>query len=273
MATSHTLDVPGAHLHYEVRGSGPLLLVIGAPMSAAHFAPLAEAMATDRTVVTADPRGISNSTLDDADQDSTPELRADDVAAILDALGAPTADVFGSSGGAVTGLALVARHPGRVATLVAHEPPVNEVLPNAVERRAVVEDIIATFHAHGPEAAFGKFMADAGFTGSDSAAQGAPAQPMAPPSEQDMRDGARFLAHELRGTTRFTPDIEALRNSATRVVIGIGDESGHLITHRTSTVLAQLLGSAPVAFPGDHGGFLARPAEFADVLNKVLVAA
>lgn len=270
-AMSRTVDVPGARLYYEVRGSGPLLLVLGAPMSAAHFAPLADAMAGDHTVVTADPRGIANSVLADPTADSTPELRADDIAAILDALDAPTADVFGSSGGAVTGLALVARHPGRVRTLVAHEPPVTELLPEAAEQRAVVEDIIGTFHAQGAGAAFAKFMANAGFGEDDPAEQGAPAQPMAPPSEQDMRDGARFLAHELRGTTRFVPDVDALTASSSRVVIGIGEESGHLLTSRTSLALADLLGSVPVGFPGDHGGFLGEPAAFAEVLKAVLV--
>ncbi|WP_354608173.1 alpha/beta fold hydrolase [Streptomyces panacea] len=76
MVTAHTLDVPGAHLHYEVRGTGPVLVLTGAPMSAAHFAPLADALADEYTVVTHDPRGISGSTLDDPGQDSTPELRA-----------------------------------------------------------------------------------------------------------------------------------------------------------------------------------------------------
>ena len=111
--TTHTLHVPGARLHYEVRGAGPVVLVIGSPMASAEFAPLADALATDHTVVTYDPRGIAASSIDDPEQDSTPELRADDVAALLDAVGAESADVFGSSGGAVTGLALVAKHPGR----------------------------------------------------------------------------------------------------------------------------------------------------------------
>jgi hypothetical protein len=116
-------------------------------------------------------------------------------------------------------------------------------------------------------------MANAGFTGGDPAEQGAPAQPVAPPSEQDMRDGERFLVHELRGTTGFVPDVEALKASSSQVVIGIGDASGHLLTYRTSAILAELLGSAPAGFPGDHGGFLAQPAEFAEVLKKVLVGA
>ncbi|MCE3550496.1 alpha/beta hydrolase [Pseudonocardia sp. RS11V-5] len=268
MTEVHTLDVPGARLHYEVRGSGPLLVVVGSPMSAAHFAPLADALAAHHTVVTTDPRGIANSPLEDPDLDVPVEQRADDVVTILDALGASTADVFGSSGGATTGLALVARHPERLRTLVAHEPPLIELLPDREARIAVSEDVVATFHAEGPGPAFAKFMAAAGFVGDD----GAPAEPPPgpPPSEQDMRDAERFLGHDLMVTTRFVPDVEALRAAPTRIVVGIGAESGHLLTQATSTALAERLGVTPTIFPGDHGGFLGAPAEFAEVLTKVL---
>ena len=198
--TSHTLAVAGGRLHYEVRGDGPLLLIVGAPMGAEPFAALAEAMARDHTVVTHDPRGISGSVLDDPEQDSTPELRADDVAALLDALGAESADVFGSSGGAITGLALVTGHPGRVRTLVAHEPPLLELLADAAERRAEVDDIVETFHRDGQEAAFGKFMASAGFDAEDGDGghDGPPPGLPGEPSPQMLADGARFLGHELR---------------------------------------------------------------------------
>ncbi len=73
--STHTVTVPGARLHYEVRGTGPLLIILGAPMAASEFAPLAHALAGDHTVVTADPRGVAGSAVDDPDQDSTPELR------------------------------------------------------------------------------------------------------------------------------------------------------------------------------------------------------
>ena len=262
MTTTHTLEVPGARLHYEVRGTGPLLVVAGSPMNAAAFAPFADALAADHTVITLDPRGISASVLDDPGADSTPELRADDVAAILDDLGAPSADVFGSSGGAVTGLALAARHPGRVRTLVAHEPPVLAVLPDAPERHAATERIIDTFHRHGVGPAFGEFMAVAGYENADG--------PPGEPTEQDLADAARFFAHELRGTTRYVPDVAALTAGPARVVIGVGAESGPLLTHRTSTELARRLGTPPVEFPGEHGGFITHPREFADVLRKVL---
>src|ERR1700738_5606058 len=98
-----TLAAPGACLYYEVRGSGPVLAVVGSPMAAGEFAPLADALAAMYTVITYDPRGISASTVGDAGQESTPELRADDVVAIFDAAGADSADVFGSSGGGGTG--------------------------------------------------------------------------------------------------------------------------------------------------------------------------
>jgi pimeloyl-ACP methyl ester carboxylesterase len=171
VTTSHTLDVRGARLHYELRGSGPVVLVVGSPMGAAPFAPLADALAVDHAVVTHDPRGISGSRLDDPDEETTVEQRADDVAAVLDALRAESADMFGSSGGAVTGLALVTRHPGQVRTLVAHEPPLQVLLPDAAERRAEVDDIVATFRREGQAAAFAKFMAHIGMA-ADERAQG-----------------------------------------------------------------------------------------------------
>jgi pimeloyl-ACP methyl ester carboxylesterase len=265
---THSLVVPGARLHYEVRGEGPLLLILGSPMAAAQFAPLAEALAVDHTVVTTDPRGIAGSPLDDPTQDSTPDLRADDVAAILDDLGADRADVFGSSGGAVTGLALVARHPSRVGTLVAHEPPLLELLPDAAQQRANIEDIVKTFHREGLAAAMTKFMINAGFQASDPDTQGAPVTPE--PSPQQVADGTRFITHELRGTAAYLPDVAALTRGPAGVVVGIGVASGGLITYRTSVALADRLGMRPVEFPGDHGGFLSAPGEFAEVLRAAL---
>lgn len=266
--TGHSLAVPGAHLHYEVRGTGPLLLVIGSPMASADFAPLADGLASDHTVVTYDPRGIAGSHIDDPEQESTPELRADDIVAIIDDLGAESADLFGSSGGAVTGLALLSRHPGRVRTLVAHEPPLLELLPDAAEQRTGTEAIIATFHRDGLEAAWAHFMVNAGFDMTSDGGDGAPVP--AEPSAQDLAEAARFFDHELRGTVHYLPDVAALTAGTSHVVIGIGATSGNLVTYRTSVALADLLGSQPAEFPGDHGGFIEQPEEFADVLRKVL---
>ena len=138
---THMLDVPGARLYYERRGTG-LLLLIGSPMDSTGFAGLASVLAGRYTVVTYDPRGIGNSTRKDTTSDVTPGQQADDVHRLLAALGGAPADIFGSSGGAVVGLALVTAHPGRVRTLVAHEPPVIELLPDSAQLRAEVQDIL-----------------------------------------------------------------------------------------------------------------------------------
>jgi pimeloyl-ACP methyl ester carboxylesterase len=269
-ASVHTVAVPGATLHYEVRGSGKTtVVVVGSPMGSAEFAPLADALAADYTVVTLDPRGIANSTIDDPTQDATPELRAGDVAAVLDALGVESADVVGSSGGAVTGLALAARYPQRVRALVAHEPPLLELLDDAAQQRANTENIIATYHAEGMQAAWFTFMVTAGFDMSAPPGGDAP-EPSEPPepSEQELREAARFFDHELRATTQYIPRADELTGS--RIVVGIGAQSAHLLTYRTSMALCELLGSRPVEFPGDHGGFMSHPGAFADRLREVL---
>lgn len=265
---SHTLDVPGARLHYEVRGSGPLLFVIGSPMAAAEFATIARAMAADRTVVTYDPRGYADSPMADPDGPSTPEIRADDVAAIIDAMGGGPVDLFGSSGGAVTGLALVTRHPGTVRTLIAHEPPLTELLPDAAEQRAATAEIVATYHRDGFQAAWGHFMANAGFDlpdGDGPGDQGAPE-----PTGDQAAESARFFLHDLVSTTQYVPDAEAFRSTSTRVVIGLGVDSETLVTTPTSRATAEAIGAELAEFPGDHGGFMGVPDAFAARLREVL---
>ncbi|QCB92221.1 alpha/beta fold hydrolase [Cellulomonas shaoxiangyii] len=261
-----TLDVPGARLTYEVRGAGPVLVLVGSPMGADAFAAAADLLADARTVVTLDPRGTGRSTVDDPAQDSTPELRADDVAAVLDALGARTADVLGSSGGAVTALALAQGHPGRVGTLVAHEPPLLDLLPDAAAHHARTALVVETFRAHGAAAAWGAFMGAAGW---DDDAAGPPATG---DDEQLEREGARFFLHELTWTTTWVPDVAAVRAGAGRVVVGLGVDSGALETAATSAALADRLGVPLTAFPGEHTGFLEQPEAFTDRLRAVLAS-
>jgi pimeloyl-ACP methyl ester carboxylesterase len=261
-----TLTVPGARLHYEVRGSGPLVVLAGAPMDATAFAPLADLLAADHTVVTTDPRGINRSRLDDPDQDSTPELRADDLARIVTHLDAGPAAVFGSSGGAVTALALVQSHPELVRTAVAHEPPFYALLDDRERLTAQNEDIVAT-HLSGDEiGAWKKFMDVTGFDLPDAAIE----QMVGGRDPQAAADQRRWFAHELRGTAYWEPDLAALRAAAPRIVVGIGEASAGQHCDRTSRALAGALGVEPVMFPGGHIGFVEDPEAFAPRLRSVL---
>ena len=148
--TTHTLDVPGATLTYDVRGNDastePILLLIGSPMGAAGFGTLSQHF-SDRTVVTYDPRGVERSVKTDPASPVTPEVHADDLHRLIQAIGGGPVDLFASSGGAVNALALVSKHPEDVRTLVAHEPPLASVLPDRehamAAARAVARDLPA----------------------------------------------------------------------------------------------------------------------------------
>ena len=269
--SAHALDVPGARLYYERRGTGPLLLMIGSPMDSTGFAGLASALAGDYTVVTYDPRCIGNSSREDTSQDVTPGQQADDVHRLLSALGGGPASVFGSSGGATVGLALVTAHPGEVRTLVAHEPPLVELLPDRDRVRAQFEDIYATYRADGADPAMQKFFAHAGLAGAPAPEAGAPRWD--PPPEQMARMRATneaFLAYLLRPTTYYQPDIETLRASPTRIVVAAGATSKGQLPNRTAVALADRLGTSVVEFPGDHVGFVVYPEECGRVLHQVL---
>jgi pimeloyl-ACP methyl ester carboxylesterase len=269
--TTHTVDVPGARLYYERRGKGPLLLMIGSPMDSTGFARLADALADDYTVVTYDPRGIGNSSREDITQDVTPEQQADDVHGLLSVLGDESADVFGSSGGAVVGLALVTAHSGQVRTLVAHEPPVVELLPDRAQVRAQIDDIYETYRTEGADKAMQKFMVHAGL--GNAPGQSADAPRWEPSREVVARMRAttgQFLAHLIRPTTRYRPDIEALRTAPTRIVVAGGVQSKGQLANRAAVALAGQLRTTVVDFPGDHGGFLALPEQFGRLLDEVL---
>jgi clorobiocin biosynthesis protein CloN7 len=266
------LDVPGARLYYEVRGSGPLLLLLGSPMDSTGFAAMAAELANAYTVVTYDPRGISNSTREDATQDITPELQADDIHRLLSALEGEPAYVFGSSGGAVVGLALAAAHPNQVRILVTHEPPVIELLPNSAQVRAQINDIYDTYRSEGPEAAMQKFLTHTG-VGAPGGEGGGPRSEPDPQIMARMRAAAdHFLAHLLRPTAFYRPKIEALRIGSARIVVAGGTTSKGQLAHRTAVALAEQLGTNVVDFPGSHIGFIEYPDACARLLNRLFTA-
>ncbi|MGW5673210.1 alpha/beta fold hydrolase [Micromonospora sp. NPDC003776] len=265
--TTGTLAVPDGRLHYEVRGQGPVVALVAAPMDAAAFAPLADLLAAEHTVLTTDPRGIGRSVLHDPHQDSTPELRADDLSRLLAHLDAGPAAVLGSSGGAVTVLALAQAYPERVHTVVAHEPPLLGLLPDRAELLAREDDMIATYLAGDRLGAGRAFLANANIHLPEDlvlAMYGGEPEPQAAADEHFQ------YVHMIRGTTRFRPDLAALRDGPTQVVVGLGEASTDQVCDRTSRALAAALDTAPTMFPGGHIGFAEEPAAFAGRLREVL---
>ncbi|WP_315094382.1 alpha/beta hydrolase [uncultured Cellulomonas sp.] len=269
LTTATTLDVPGARLHYELRGSGPLVVLVAAPMDATSFAPLADLLATDHTVLTTDPRGINRSTVDHPDRDSTPVDRAADLAALIRHVDAGPATVLGSSGGAVSLLALVERAPELVTTAIVHEPPLDELLPDHADLFDRTEQMITTYLTGDTRAAWLQFMAIGNLAIPDEVFElvfGTPREGQAAADEHFQ------FAHMIRHTVRFRPDVDALLAAPTRLVVGIGEESTGQLCDRTSRALAGLLGIEPTLFPGDHIGYAEQPDAFAVRLRETMGA-
>ncbi|RBY90174.1 alpha/beta hydrolase [Blastococcus sp. TBT05-19] len=280
-----TLETPEATLAYDVRGplptadGRPPLFMIAAPMGADGFGTLAGFFA-DRTVITYDPRGLGRSTRSDGRREHTPEQNADDVHRIIEAVGGPV-EMFASSGGAVTALALVAAHPQDVTTLVAHEPPLLTLLPDAERAVAAERAVQSAYQDKGWGHGMAAFIALTSWSGEftdDFLARPAP-DPAAfgLPGDDDGNREDPLLSGVSDPVTAYRPDAAALAAAPTRVVIAVGEESQDLLTGRTSAAVARELGQEPVVFPGGHGGFLGgeygqagKPEAFAARLREVL---
>jgi pimeloyl-ACP methyl ester carboxylesterase len=257
------LIVPGATLAYDIRRNStttePLLLLIGSPMGASGFATLASHF-TDRTVVTYDPRGAERSMKTDPSSPSTPEEHADDLHRLIEALDAGPVDVFASSGGAVNALALVERHPEQVRILVGHEPPLLQILPDRETALAAARDIHETYMRSGFGAGFAKFITLLQHKGplpADWLDQPAPDPAMfGMPTEDDGTRTDPLLGQNMISGTAYEPDFDVLRRASTRVIIAAGVESEGEIANRGAHAAAERLGTTPVMFPSNHGGFL-----------------
>jgi len=289
METTYVLETAAAGIAYDVRGPLPTadglapLMMIGQPMDATGFRALA-AQFPDRTVVTYDPRGLGRSTRKDDRTDHTPSTQAEDVHQIIAALDAGPVDLFASSGGAVTALALVAAHPGDVTTLVAHEPPLIPVLPDAAAAERARAEVRDAYEAKGFGAGMAAFIMMTSWQGEFT--EDYFAQPAADPAMFGMPaedDGSRddpLLSDRSWAVSSYHPDLAALAAAPTRVVIAVGEETGNTMTARTAHAAAALLGQQVTVFPSHHGGFMdgefgyaGQPEAFARTLREVLSAA
>jgi pimeloyl-ACP methyl ester carboxylesterase len=281
---SHTLDVPGATLTYDVRpgaedDGAPPLMLIGSPMDARGFISLA-ARFPDRTVVTYDPRGTARSAKADPESESTPEQHADDVHRLIGVIGGPV-DLFATSGGAVNALALIARHPEDVRTLVAHEPPAAQLLPDREAALAACTDVHDTYLRAGYGPAMAKFIALVQLTGPVPADFAASVNPDAAqfglPAEDNGRRDDPLVGQNIVSCNFHEYDLPALRAAPTRVVVAVGAESAGTFAHRGGLAVAERLGLEPVVFPSHHAGFAGAefgvqgdPDGFAAKLREVL---
>jgi pimeloyl-ACP methyl ester carboxylesterase len=285
--TTRTLDVPGASLHYEVRGSGPVLLLIcGGIYDAAGYAGLAGLLADRYTVVTYDRRGNSRSPLTGPPERQDVAVHADDASRLLGEVAGGPAFVFGNSSGAQIALELAARHPDQVRALVAHEPPLLGLLPDADHWQSVIAEVERAYRDGGVGPAMGVFGAAMGMSGGDEPAEpdeqgehGEPGEAAEPPSPEMLEMFARFerntdffVGYEVPGFGRQAVDVAALRESPVRITVAVGAESAGEPPHRAGLALAERLGKPAETYPGDHGGFGTQAPAFAAGLAETFAS-
>jgi pimeloyl-ACP methyl ester carboxylesterase len=270
---SETMQVPGGQVYYEVRGSGPVLLMMpGGPADAATFRKIEDALASRFTVVTYDPRGISHSSpFDSRDDARMVEIFADDAHRLLDEVGGGgRCCVLASSGGAVIALELALRHSDQLDTVVIHEPPAPVLLPDTQGVRAGMEDICDTYDTQGLWPAMGKFMTMVGIHDAPPPPEGEPTAEAQQAMALMQKNMEFFFGRYIRNIARYTPDLAALEDCPCRIVPAVGVDSAGQLAHEGGLGLARALGVQATVFPGDHGGFDGRPAEFAAKLLEVL---
>lgn len=285
--TTHTLDVSGATLTYDVRqndaSTEPILVLIGFPMAAAGFGTLAKHF-TDRTVVTYDPRGSERSVKIDPTSQATPDDHAEDLHRLIEEIGGGPVDLFATSGGAVNALALVSKYPEDVRTLVAHEPPLASILDDREYAEAACRAVYETYHRSGWGAGMAHFFVIVSHRGpftAELASQPAPDAAMfGMPTEDDGSRTDPMLGESVITITHYEPDFEALRTASTRIVLAAGEGSEGEMANRGGHATAGRLGVEPAIFPSDHGGFLGGeygqtgdPDAFAARLREVLTEA
>jgi pimeloyl-ACP methyl ester carboxylesterase len=264
-----TLAVPGAELYYEVRGSGPVLLLInGGEGDAAMYAPLAHQLADGYTVITYDPRGNSRSRLTGPLGEQRVEEHARDAHLLLRALTREPAYLFGTSYGGMVGMEVLAGHPEQVRGLVSHEPLLIELLPDAARRHAAFQEVYDIFRRDGARPALRRLNAELGDVGLPPELTADLPAPVAEMLARVAGNLAFCLEYELRSFVRYVPDLEALHDGPFTVANGV--ETRTTVGYATSVILAERLGEEIVDFPGGHVGFLTHPAEFAKTLHEVL---
>ncbi|MFF0475022.1 alpha/beta fold hydrolase [Streptomyces sp. NPDC004284] len=270
--TVGTLDAPGAVLHYQVRGTGPTLLISqSGEGDADRSTDLVDRLADSYRVITYDRRGLSRSRLDAPERGATLVEHADDVQRLLAALADAPALVLGCSLGAVIGLHAAVRHPGLIHTLVAHEPVAPRLLPDQ-ERARHERELIALQDLYG-RGGLGAVLPEIARTlGIDPT--GADAEPNLTPQPMNARRIANFdhfIRHDFTAVVHDTLDTAALTDTGTRIVPAAGRTTPRAVfDHACATSLAELVGHELVEFPGGHNGNTSHPEAYAARLRQVL---
>jgi len=270
------LETSEVDLYYTIRGSGPILLILqGGAGNADGSEALANELSCDFTVVTYDRRGLSRSTPIRAERYEI-ATHADDAARLIGALSGEPAFVFGSSLGALIGVELVARHPGVVRLLIAHEPGLYALLEGAERDEALRghREALETFQREGAPAAMKLMFARSGTDPNDREAE-VPVLSVSRADSKAMEEHSvnlrHFLTCDVPAVTRYQPDVAAVTAARSKIIPAIGSAtSPSVLPYRCTVALAGVLHRTPVEFPGGHIAYMLRPKGVAQRIRDLI---
>ncbi|WP_280274217.1 alpha/beta fold hydrolase [Nocardia wallacei] len=274
-----SVRVPGATLHYELRGEGPLLLISDSGGGEVRRSTEIAARLGDAfTVVTYDRRGFARSPLDRRGAPVPVAVHADDLRLLLTELTDAPAHVLGCALGVLPALHAVLAAPALFATVVAHEPLAPALLTGAdrAEHVAAFEELEADYRERGLPAAVVRISA---MLGAGAAAQhrvqhsldhdAAATDPAV--AGQRTANFDFILTNEIPQARTTPVDVTALRNTPVPVVAAVGEATDPaLFGSRCAHALAAALETAAVPFPGGHNAHFTHPVEYARRLRDVL---
>ncbi|BCK55922.1 alpha/beta fold hydrolase [Nocardia wallacei] len=275
-----TVRVPGATLHYELRGTGPLLLISDSGGGEVRRSTEIAARLGDAfTVVTYDRRGFARSPLDRPGSAVPVAVHAEDLRLLLAELTDQPAHVLGCALGALPALHAVLAAPAMFATVVAHEPLAPALLTGAdrAEHVAAFEELEADYRERGLPAAVVRISA---MLGAGAAARhrvqhsldhdaGRAADPAV--AGQRTANFDFILTNEIPQARTTPVDVPALRNTPVPIVAAAGEATDPaLFGSRCAHALAAALDTTAVTFPGGHNAHFTHPVEYARRLRDVL---
>ncbi len=262
--SSSLLEVNGARIYHEVRGSGPsILFIAGATGDGGHFQRVAELLSDEFTVVTYDRRANSRSPRPEGWDSTSPEEQSDDAAGLIEALGIGPVAIFGNSLGAVIGLDLVIRHPALVRGAILLEPPMAAGMSNPEEVMGVVQQVVEGGMAKGgPRAAveaFVRFSAgDEAFEDLDPGLR-----------ERILENGDPLFGTEFGAFESYRPEDAALSTVEVPVQVMVGTDGAPFFVE-VGRWLADRLNVELERLPGGHAPYYDRPEEMAETIRPLL---
>jgi pimeloyl-ACP methyl ester carboxylesterase len=267
--TTGNVSVDNASIFYKIYGEErPILLMItGGTGDADSYENIIPFLIDAYTIVTYDRRGYTRSPIASISEQEIIDIetQTDDIRTLLETITKEPVYVFGSSIGAVITLDLAGRYPLLVKKVIAHEPPLINLLPKS-ERAGKVPELKQN---ETPFQAMQRFTATLGLVPKNLVGQTF-MHVSRDSIKRKTADTKFFLEHEAKGVDSYHLDLEKIRSVSSKIVIVGGKESRGNFLYDLAIKTAKDIESRFFEVVGHHIGYGQYPEEFCKKIIELL---